>query len=200
MSSSWTSTLWSVSSRYLSRPDILLLLIDYYLFPFHIFWKIGKPGLPIRLRWFLEFPAPVLDMTTIRILDLFSQKRCLINVELNFRIIVLQEQHFGLSFFFWHPNFTRRWWGFNLCGFLRRVWTLGRDWWIWLCILESFVELLGQLLGQKGWFLLVLEPEPIVCEMTWSLIAYVRDNYLKLCSQAFVSSNHVSTFDWKAPF
>ena len=54
--------------------------------------------------------------------------------------------------------------------------------------------------GQKGWFLLVLEPEPIVCEVTWSFIAYVRENYLKLCSEAFVSSNHVSAFEWKALF
>jgi len=41
--------------------------------------------------------------------------------------------------------------------------------------------------GQKGWFMLVLEPEPIVCEVKWSFIAYVRKNYLKLFSQAFVS-------------
>ena len=40
--------------------------------------------------------------------------------------------------------------------------------------------------GQQGWSLLVLEPEPIVCEVKWSFIAYVRENYLKLCSQAFV--------------
>ena len=53
---------------------------------------------------------------------------------------------------------------------------------------------------QKGWFLLVLEPEPIVCEVKRSCIAYVREDYLKLCSQAFVSSNHVSAFEWKAPF
>ena len=45
--------------------------------------------------------------------------------------------------------------------------------------------------SQKGGFLFVLEPEPIVCEVTWSFIAYVRENYLRLCSQAFVSSNHV---------
>ena len=54
--------------------------------------------------------------------------------------------------------------------------------------------------GQKGWLLLVLEPEPIVCEVKRSCIAYVREDYLKLCSQAFVSSNHVSAFEWKAPF
>ena len=29
-----------------------------------------------------------------------------------------------------------------------------------------------------------------------SYIAYVREEYLKLCSQAFVSSNHVSAFEW----
>ena len=54
--------------------------------------------------------------------------------------------------------------------------------------------------GQKGWFLLVHEPEPMVCEVKWSYIAYVREECLKLCSQAFVSSNHVSAFEWKAPF
>ena len=54
--------------------------------------------------------------------------------------------------------------------------------------------------GQKGWFLLVHEPEPMVFEVKWSYIAYVREEYLKLCSQAFVSSNHVSAFEWKAPF
>ena len=51
--------------------------------------------------------------------------------------------------------------------------------------------------GLKGWFLLVHEPEPMVCEMKWSSIAYVREEYLKLCSQTFVSSNHVSAFEWK---
>ena len=54
--------------------------------------------------------------------------------------------------------------------------------------------------GQERGFLLVLDPEPIVCEVTWSFIAYVRENYLKLCIQAFVSSNHVSAFKWKALF
>ena len=54
--------------------------------------------------------------------------------------------------------------------------------------------------GQKGWFLLVHEPEPMVSEVKWSYIAYVREEYLKLCSQAFVSSNLVSAFEWKAPF
>ena len=54
--------------------------------------------------------------------------------------------------------------------------------------------------GQKGWFLLVHEPEPMVCEVKWSYVAYVREEYLKLCSQVFVSSNHVSAFEWKAPF
>ena len=54
--------------------------------------------------------------------------------------------------------------------------------------------------GQKGRFLLVPEPEPIVCKVKWSFIACVRDNNLKLCSQAFASSHHVSAFEWKAPF
>ena len=54
--------------------------------------------------------------------------------------------------------------------------------------------------GQKGWFLLVHEPEPMVCEVKWSYIAYVREEYLKLCSKAFLSSNHVSAFEWNAPF
>ena len=54
--------------------------------------------------------------------------------------------------------------------------------------------------GQKGSFSLVLEPEPMVCEVTWNFIAYMNENYPKLCSQAFVSSNHVSAFEWKAPF
>ena len=54
--------------------------------------------------------------------------------------------------------------------------------------------------AQKGWCLLVLEQEPIVCEVKWSFIAHVRENYLKLCCQAFVSSNHVSAFKWKALF
>ena len=65
-------------------------------------------------------------------------------------------------------------------------------------ILESFVELLPG--AKKDGFCLSLSQEPIVCEVTWSFIAYVRENYLKLCSQAFVSSNHVSAFEWKAPF
>ena len=54
--------------------------------------------------------------------------------------------------------------------------------------------------GQKEWFLLVYEPEPMVCEVKWSYIAYVREEYLKLCIQAFVSSNHFSAFEWKDPF
>ena len=54
--------------------------------------------------------------------------------------------------------------------------------------------------AQKGWFLLVHEPETMVCEVKWSYIAYVREEYLKECSQAFVSSNLVSAFEWKAPF
>ena len=54
--------------------------------------------------------------------------------------------------------------------------------------------------GQKGWFMLVHEPDPMVCKVKWSYIAYVREKYLKLCSQDFVSSNHVSAFEWKAPF
>ena len=54
--------------------------------------------------------------------------------------------------------------------------------------------------GQKGWFLLVHESEPMVCEVKWSYVASVREEYLKLCSLAFVSSNHVSAFEWKAPF
>ena len=41
--------------------------------------------------------------------------------------------------------------------------------------------------GQKGRFLLVHEPEPMVCEVKWSYMSYVREEYLKLCSQAFVS-------------
>jgi len=54
--------------------------------------------------------------------------------------------------------------------------------------------------GRKRWFLLVHEPEPMVCNVKWSYVAYVREEYLKLCSRAFVSSNHVSAFEWKAPF
>ena len=54
--------------------------------------------------------------------------------------------------------------------------------------------------GKKGWFLLVLETEPIGCEVKRSFIAHVREEYLKLCSQAFVSSNHVSAFEWEALF
>ena len=53
--------------------------------------------------------------------------------------------------------------------------------------------------SQKGWFLLVHEPEPMECEVKWSCIAYVREEYLKLGSQAFGSSNHVSALQWKAP-
>ena len=49
--------------------------------------------------------------------------------------------------------------------------------------------------GQNGWFLLVHEPEPMVCEVKWGYVANVREEYLKLCSQAFVSSNHVSAFE-----
>ena len=52
--------------------------------------------------------------------------------------------------------------------------------------------------GQNGWFLLVHEPEPMVCEVKWSYIVYVREEYLKLCSQAFVSSNHVSALRVKS--
>ena len=54
--------------------------------------------------------------------------------------------------------------------------------------------------GQKRWFLLVLESESIDGEVKWSFIAYVRENYFKLCSQTFVSSNLVSAFDLKDPF
>ena len=49
-------------------------------------------------------------------------------------------------------------------------------------------------------FLFILELESIVCEVNMSFIAYVRENYLKLCRQAFVSSNRVSAYEWKAPF
>ena len=51
--------------------------------------------------------------------------------------------------------------------------------------------------GKKGWFLLVHGPKPMVCKVKWSYIAYVREDYPKLCSQYFVSSNHVSAFDRK---
>ena len=54
--------------------------------------------------------------------------------------------------------------------------------------------------GQKEWFLLVHEPEPVVCEVKWSYIAFVREEYLKLFSQAFGSSNLASAFEWKGPF
>ena len=37
-------------------------------------------------------------------------------------------------------------------------------------------------------------------ESIWSYVAFVREEYLKLCSQAFVLSNHVSAFEWKALF
>jgi len=54
--------------------------------------------------------------------------------------------------------------------------------------------------GQKQWFSLVHEPETKVCEVKWSYIAYVREEYLKLCSKAFVLSNLVSAFEWKVSF
>ena len=38
--------------------------------------------------------------------------------------------------------------------------------------------------GQKGSILLVLDPEPIVCEVKWH-IAYVRENYLKVIKLSF---------------
>ena len=64
-----------------------------------------------------------------------------------------------------------------------------------------FGKLCGTLAwGQKGWFLLVHKPEPMVCKVKWSYVSYVREEYLELCSQAFVSSNHVSVFEWKALF
>ena len=54
--------------------------------------------------------------------------------------------------------------------------------------------------GKKGWFLLVDELEPTVWEVKLSCIAYVRESYLKLFTTSFVSSKHVSAFEWKALF
>ena len=84
------------------------------------------------------------------------------------------------------------------CAVFTESVNLSPDWWTWHYILESSAELLPG--AKKDGFLLVHEPEPMVCEVKWSYIAYVREEYLKLCSQAFVSSNHVSAFEWKALF
>ena len=84
------------------------------------------------------------------------------------------------------------------CKFLRKVWTSDRIDEYGITFLESSAEILPG--AKKDGFLLVHEPEPMVCEVKWSYVAYVREEYLKLCRQAFVSSNHVSAFEWKAPF
>ena len=92
---------------------------------------------------------------------------------------MLREQHFGfVPFFFFLCHRCRlipgNWKGSNLCGsygkcgpqagFMNMALYFGK-------LRRTFAW------SQKGWFLLVHEPEPIVCEVKWSYVAYVREEY-----------------------
>ena len=108
-------------------------------------------------------------------------------------VIVLRQQHFGFVPFFSASDlslFLETGKGLTCAGFTESV-----------DLRPDFGNLRRTpAWGHKGWFLLVHEPEPMVCEVKWSYIDYVREECLKLCSQAFVSSNPVFAFERKAPF